>query len=294
MRPELSIADVREALADAGLEEPLRVDGRTGLPAVLGGFVRLDGRRLELRIELGVDFPLSLPIVRVLDHEVLGFVPHLTQSGVICYHEGEGTVQSLWHPEQTAAAALRLACKTLRESLAGLRDADFVEEMEWWWSRQRGCWRAWSSRFDPGEQVKTVQFIATFFGLGVLVDKASWTGPTPWETLVAAGRAGLYVPLERSLLDETLDPRALLSVGGLRKVLLGASPALSEDNGRLLRARLRKGEAPRFLVLGVPRASGDRALIAVDFGASSEAHPLRESAMTEDSQVIVPVLIDRL
>jgi molybdopterin/thiamine biosynthesis adenylyltransferase len=153
-----------------------------------------------------------------------------------------------------------------------------VEEMEWWWSRQRGCWRAWASVFTAGELVKRIQRAGDLvFDNGNAV--GTQTLPVP----------GLYVPLARSLFERRLDPRRLLEPSGLRGLLRNH---LDEDNRGLLRARLRQRTPPRFLVLGIPRPSGDRALIALHFG-DTEVPLLDNHAMTPDAK-IEPVLINRL
>jgi hypothetical protein len=281
MKERISTAELISALVGAGLQGAmLREEQVAGQQAVIGGTYQLDEHELDLRVWIPLDFPLSLPTVIVVNHESLGFVPHLTAIGSICYHEGEGSVQSLWRPEQVAAEALQLALRVLKASLAQRDGVGVVEEMEWWWSRQRGCWTAWRSVFTAGELVKRIQRAGD-----LVFEKGSAVGTKNLPIM-----PGLYLPLAPSLFERRLDPRHLLEVGRLRGLL---RHHLDEDNRKLLRARLRSGPAPRFLVLGVPRPSGDRALIGVHFEGALDPHPLCEDTMNADAR-IVPVLIDRL
>lgn len=281
MSVRVDFEELTQALRQAGLRNTaLHLEEAPGQQAVIGGQAQVGGHALELRVWIPSDFPLSLPGILVVNHEALGFVPHLTAVGAICYHEGEGSVQSLWRPEEVAAEALRLALKVLERSLAEAGGVGIVEEMEWWWSRQRGCWRAWQSVFTAGEGVKRIQ------RTGELVFDDDHTAATQVREL----KPGLYLPLAPSLFERRLDPRHLLEVGRLRALL---RTHLDEGNRKLLRARLRRGAAPGFLVLGVPRPSGDRALIAAEFVGPLEPHPLREGTMNSESR-LEPVLIERL
>lgn len=281
MKVEVTVAELVSALADAGLEQTRQLEGEypVGHRAVIAGRCQLDDHELDLRVWVPDDFPLSLPTVVVANHEVLGFVPHLTANGAICYHEGEGSVQSIWRPAQVIVEAMELALKVLRESLDRGDAKGIVEEMEWWWSRQGDCWRKWVSEFVPGEQVKAIhRFQNCVFDnrLGSVPDGL-------------AIETGLYIPFGSTLFEARLDPRELLAVGRLRTLL---RQHLSEDNRKLLKARLRRGAPPRFLVLGIMRPSGDRALIGAEFEGKLDPHPLRESAMTTTK--MSPALIDRV
>jgi hypothetical protein len=268
-----SIDELVAALSEAGLEgAAVQDDSVAGQRAVIGGIARIGEHELHLRVWIPSHFPLSLPTVLVSNHQSLGFVPHLTASGLICYHEGEGSVQSLWRPQQVAVEALQLALRVLEGSLAERDGVGVVEEMEWWWSRQRGCWRSWTSVFTPGEQVKRIQCA------GDLVFEDGSPVATAGLDIVS----GLYIPLASTLFERRFDPRQLLDVARLHGLV---RRHLDDSNHRLLRARLRRGTPPRFVVLGVPRPSGDRALIAANFVGSIEPHPLQENPTNMDTRI---------
>lgn len=280
MKAQVCLPELVSALAEAGLQgAALCEEEIAGQQAVIGGLARIDEHELQLRVWIPTDFPLSLPTVLVANHQSLGFVPHLTAIGAICYHEGEGSVQSLWRPEQVATEALQLALRVLKRSLAEGHGVGVVEEMEWWWSRQRGCWRAWRSVFTAGRRVKRIERAGD-----LVFEKGRTVNTKGLPTL-----PGLYVPLAPSLFERRLDPRHLLEPGRLRGLL---RRHVDDDNGKLLRARLRRRNPPRFLVLGVPRPSGDPALIGVHFGGAEV--PLLDDENVLSDIHMEPVLIDRL
>lgn len=269
--------DMLAALSAAGLRAPALDDSGRGVE----GVVSVAGRELRLRLDFPTDFPLSLPVIRVLEHEALGFVPHLTQIGVVCYHEGEGTVQSLWRPARVAGDALVLALETLGGSLEEGHGGGFAQEMEWWWSRQPGSGYGYFSWFEPGDQLKVL-----FERGGQIVDRKRASELRPGEDRAE----GLYLPLAASVYEGSFDPRALLRPDSLRRIL---HAHLDVENRKRFRARLRRGGAWNFVVLGVPRPSGDRAIVGVRFDRPLNLRRVRGSAREVSIARCQPVMVMR-
>jgi hypothetical protein len=278
---DVSIPAVVTALAAAGLEHANVGPHRPGTRAVIEGRARVAEHTLDIRVHLPNDFPLQLPWVFVADPDALGNVPHLTANGSICYHEGEGSVQSIWHPERVAADALKLALRTLEGSLTGSNTNSLFEEVEWWWSRQRERYHAWCSRFEPGDD------IAILYRAGPLIEarRRSLEGQG-----FAVSDRGLYVPANSRTDAYRFRLASLLRPAGLRRVL---NEILTPEQHRHLLGRLRHNTDFRFLVLGLRRPSGDLALIGLEFNGPLDPHPLVDDPMTDET-TLEPALIQRL
>jgi len=277
---DVSISAIIEALGEAGLDGARRGQDREGRLCVVQGRARVGEHELGIRVELPLDFPLYMPVVYVEDPGQLGDVAHLIQNGAICYHEGEGSVQSIWYPERVAAESVRLALSTLERSLAGDNALSVFEEIEWWWSRQREQVTAWVSAFEPGDKLQVL------YRAGLYVRGE----PDAFAALGLESERGLFIPFNAEDGRYRFSPRSLLRPGGLKRVL---REHLDSDTFKRLQARLRRGNDYRFAVLGVRRPSGDQALIGVEFRGPIKPHPLRKSAMNDET-TIEPALIYRV
>src|SRR5215210_4092520 len=99
------------AVEDSGLlRNPHRMDqlaGRGG--AALVGKVDIEGIEVSLRIVLGASFPLRLPMIFLEPWDALGFIPHVSPRGLVCFLDPEGLVLDRYRPSQIAIDSLEKA-----------------------------------------------------------------------------------------------------------------------------------------------------------------------------------------
>lgn len=252
------------------------------------------GRDLMVRVDLDPRQPLELPIVSIENHASLGLLPHLTQAGVICYHEREGSVHSLEQPERVVCECVAMALRTLEEALEGKRELGFAEEAEWWWSRQPGIIHV-QSFVEPSGWIKRIRRVRHFNPplldlpaqiIDLVVDSTRSSKHIDHDESVADG---LFVPLQGSIHG---DPRHALTVTGLRGLL---QRSLCAKARRDLRRRLRRNKRIRFLLLGLPRPSrsGDVALVGLMLDETDRAS-LAEYETTRPSSPLTPFVPYRM
>ena len=281
MRVTVSISALVDALASAGVvgarvgaTNPLRL-------TVIEGEIRVSGRELAIRVEFPQDFPVNMPVVFVVNPESLGQVPHLLANGAICYHEGEGSVQSIWYPERVAAESVQLAIRTLERSLAGENAQSVFEEIEWWWSRQREPSRSWASQFTPGPDIEVL------YRAGALIDNRH----KRLNELSTTIERGLFIPMNPDPGRYRFSVPSLLRRSGIQRVL---RENLESRVYKHLQGRLGRGANFRFVVLGIQRpSSSDHALIGIEFRGPLDPHPLKHGSMNDES-TLEPVLVHRL
>ena len=280
----VDLDQIQAALEAAGRLAGLRRLGpferRLGSLAGFAGNVEVAGSELEIRVELASDFPLSLPLISVANHMHLGFIPHLTQIGDVCYREPEGSVHSLWHPDRVVVESLDLALATLARSIIGLDPSGYIEEAEWWWSRQPGV-TAYASFIEPMQQVKRIRRVRinALFPTEYIVDDSKSS-----RSIVAVSELvseGVYIPLGRACLRMPLVPDTLLQLPSLRASIHGC---LDRDNRKLLRRRLRHHD--RFVIVAIPRPSqlGDVALLGIEFDGDTPVHPFDPQRSNEQAR----------
>src|SRR4051794_34939863 len=115
------------AIEELGLlRNPRRVDRseRRGGSA-LDGEVDIEGREVTLRLVLPASFPLVLPEFFLLPWDTLGFIPHISPRGFVCYLDREGVVLDRQRPEWIVADALERTIAMLVAGVRGGNHSDF-------------------------------------------------------------------------------------------------------------------------------------------------------------------------
>ena len=123
--------------------------------AVLEGEVTVEGYDVTLQLVLDCDFPLRLPRFILCPWDALGFIPHVAQSGLICFLDAEGIVMDRRRPVEVIREAWQRVVCILADGVAGRNTTDFTDEFEWHWRRVQGGVEAFSV-LDPSEEVEEV------------------------------------------------------------------------------------------------------------------------------------------
>ncbi len=98
------------------------------------GEISVEGRKVKLRIELDRFFPLHLPSFYLEPWNGLGFIPHVEQSGKICYMDQEGMILDTNQPIEIIKHAFRSMMDTVTRGVLRLNEYDFVDEFGSYWA----------------------------------------------------------------------------------------------------------------------------------------------------------------
>lgn len=109
---------------------PVEVDGEGRLAA--SGKVTLSGEPLEITVLLGADFPAALPTV-ALTRNPSKRVPHVSNSGVVCFDRSSGLVIDRHDPAGVVRQSLGRALEILEAGLSGRNHQDFITEFKPTW-----------------------------------------------------------------------------------------------------------------------------------------------------------------
>ncbi len=280
------------AVADAGLlGRPRRVRLANGRWA-LEGTLTIAGRAAVVALVVDPLFENRLPTVLLRPWDALGFIPHVDPSGVICYVDPEGMLLDQRRQLQIIGECLMEVRRTLHAGVTGANQVDFVDEFEAYWSYLKSPLLAISS-LDPTDEVSEV-VIATSPAPGAplrlagdahgIMNVATHPPPSgPWTT-----QRAIYLPLEpNTLLIPPRPDRPFWTRKDVRALLAHCSEA-----NRALLASIVAGPArdPEYLVIGLPRPAGGRALFGVRLGGVGERHPLAEGGSAAD---LTPICIQR-
>lgn len=281
-----------QAVAGAGLlGRPRRVrlpNGEQGLE----GTLTIAGRTVTVALIIDPLFENKIPTVLLRPWDALGFIPHIDPSGVICYVDPEGLLLDQRRQLQIIRECLTEVRRTLHAGVAGANRADFVDEFEAYWSYLTSPLLAISS-LDPIDEVSEV-VIATSptpgaplrlahdaRGIMHVADTPPLRGP--W-----ASQRAIYLPLEPdTLLVPPRPDRPFWAIEDLRALLAYCSEA---NRARLASLIVGPARDIEYVVFGLPRPAGGRALFGVRLGGVGDRHPLAEGGRAAN---LTPICIQR-
>lgn len=268
------------------VDQPARQGG-----VAVDGEVFVEGQEVTLRLELPALFPMMLPEFYLRPWDALGFIPHVSPRGFVCYLDREGVVLDRRRPERIVADALERTLGVLASGVRGENRDDFADEFEVYWSYLPNKLMA-HSVLDLSDEVQEVilfekdnlrwvatseQDIAKFFSLeNVSGDYARQTA--------------LYLPLEAgtTIVPPRLD-EPFWSAEQARQLLVNG---LSETNRRRLQKRTKgRPRSREHIIVKLPRPSGGASLFGLRYEGQGHMHPLRDKGT---AKILTPINIHRL
>lgn len=256
------------------------------------GTLRFENRDFTVKSSFNEFFPLSLPAFYLEPWDALGFIPHVSPRGFICYLSPEGTVLDRDRPGLIVKEGFDRAVDLLAAGLTGTNRWDFVDEFESYWSYLP---RTPDVRLIsyPGDEVATLD-------LAIDQDDVIWLARnghvydrfSPHSKISESieVNAGLYLPLQA---DTYLEPprhdQPFWAAAEIRKKLL---PHVSDDTRKRLRSSVRRTSRRDFyLVVRLPRPAGGESLFGIKYSDSGTIHPLADGGT---ANTIAPFSVERL
>jgi hypothetical protein len=280
------------AVAGAGLLGGSRRVQLEQREAALAGTLTIAGRAATVALVVDPLYENKLPTVRLRPWDALGFIPHVDPSGAICYVDPEGMLLDQRRQLQVVRKCLADVRRTLSEGIRGTNHGDFANEFEVYWQYLKPHLTAISS-LDPPDMVTEV-VIATAPNSSTplrlagdardimhVADRPPSRGP--WTT-----QRAVYLPLEpNTLLVPPRPDQPFWTLEDIRALLAHCS---EPDRARLASIVARPARDPEYLVIGLPRPAGGRALFGVRLSGVGERHPLADGGSAAD---LTPICIQR-
>lgn len=103
-----------------------------------GDYQCSNGLLITIKVELEKHYPIRLAKIYIENFEKVDlFIPHVEQSGLICYSTDLNYVVNKKAPEYILAYSVRKAKETLEEGINGDNTIDFREEFIAFWDKQK-------------------------------------------------------------------------------------------------------------------------------------------------------------
>jgi len=261
------------------------VDDTDPAHPIVTGTTTIEGVEVDLRMDFRPPFPSSQPAVLLAVPTALGSIPHVESTGEVCYLSGEGRILDGRHPGPLAVECLRRAKRVMSDGLTCANEGDYAEEYEAYWRRQ-STEHVFSVVY-PGDQA--CEIVAAEMGDRIILAR-SIADVEHYENhgLKSVTRhTGLFAPIaDASPFTPVPDLADLVALR--RAVWAGISREDAVVLTRLLRHRKKKSD---YVLLQIPRPSGEPALVGLRFAGIDGAHPLCDGGTADTVQ---PLLVDRL
>lgn len=258
--------------------------------AVYGGELDVGGKQIAIHVGLDADFPVTLPIICVVNLDDVGHIPHVELDGYICYIQTEGLLLDRRNPVGIIEDAIKLAATTLNNGLTGANVYDFVDEFEAYWRRNKQCLRC-DSFVEPTDEVREVIFMRRGSPHEEYIyaadDEHSVAAFDSTRTKQFTIVNGLYVPLQKHSLVLPPAPTSFWSVEELRAVV---RRNLSSANMNRLDKLTEKHKYEEVIILKIPRPKGGEVMVGVRCLDVEYAHPLHPAG---NAKYLTPIVFKR-
>lgn len=242
------------------------------------GEATLGNQRVGFRIELNPPFPVARPKVFLSEPSLLGSLPHVDLDGEVCYSNGEGVLLDWRRPESLVIECVRRAKVVLADGLSGANRDEYFEEYQAHWRQAPSV--SVPSLVDPSDEVAEIE-VLEISDSSILVrnvgDFESFGAVNaPRSTTI---RTALFIPL--------VDPVKMMPVPrvwGVKDICDALWAGISPVEGERLRPLLRHRAGRRlteYVVIQVPRPSGEPALVGIRFTNMGAIHPLLPNGTAE-------------
>lgn len=260
-----------QGLADGLLQQPSSVLPMAGGYLRVAATIDVEGKSVGIFIEIPTDFPLSLPPISLQEPDTLGYLPHVSDLGSVCYADSEGLLLSRQRPDLVLTWAVEHTQAVLATGLGPGRVGEFMRELEVYWAQlsETGIYNF----LDPS----TAAFTATVYSdrqLRLLAASETqvprWFRPKTGSVPVIG--SATYLPLLAG--TAFIPPRPEEPFWTIEQLRTLVEPTLAAMSPKRRRQLFKKdGCWKGILVLSIPTTDGHYSLIGLDYTSAKGFHP---------------------
>lgn len=243
--------------------------------AALEGKCTVKGVQVTLRVGLTRRFPLALPKIYLHPWDALGYIPHVSEDGYVCYAQTEGLLLNSEDPVGIVVEATQQALCVLEKGISSRNRLDFMDEFVAYWLRVVPNMTWLRAFFEANDTIRKVYAYRNREGYKWVADGDSsvlayYNGHRKVIGSLTQ-RTALYIPLHDGACILPPPPRKPWSTQDVRRIV---HQHLSATNLRRLEQLGRKWKPEELVILGLPRPSGGKTLVGLLFRDVQGGHPL--------------------
>lgn len=248
---------------------------KNSICAVFECVTKIEGKDVVLHVGLTRSFPFSLPVIYLYPVNSLGYIPHVSKMGIVCYTQGTGQYIEYELPHAIIEEALRRAIHTLKKGLIGSNKKDFLDGFAEYWGQLPNT-NFFNSVLNPGLSLKEIALTTashkgkTYRFIGESKDSIiEFSKQFYHESFDSA----LYIPLS-NIVD--FRPPAFDKFWSLDEVHQVINEHATEEIREELQqlVKTKKVKEKKLIVFGLPRYAGGFSLFGIFFTGLKNKHPL--------------------
>lgn len=241
--------------------------------AAIRGSLTIAGHAVTLRVGVTREFPLALPEIAVEGIEPPLVLPHVDDGdGKLCFEAEDGVLLDRDDPLGILLESVDLARALLERMITSDRAGEFAQEIVAYWRRFAAKGSEVQSAVAPRESAAPVTALfvkGRLWGVAEKPQEIAQSLPLRTATSVSH-RNAIYLPVDPDT-DSAFVPRDLLRLDVLSRLARACSADEWKRREQLLLTLEKREE---FVLLGVKRPAGERALVGVNFLAVRGGHPM--------------------
>lgn len=291
--------DVTE-LADALSAHPA-VKSATELPShilaepwaklrhVLRGYkleIELDCMPVQLYFGVKKSFPLCIPYIYLVKWDLFGILPHVETDGYICYAREVASLLDYENPGGIAQEALTRAIQVVRDGIARINHADFMDEFGAYWERFGGT--KYKSFVTPCNYVKKIHMYIGKNGQKYLADDEQSLKKFKHLPKLSSSKqnSAIFVPLAPGTQITPPHPSNFWDIDEVRKIVF---ENLAPGQDTELLSLLSNHHHEEVMLLSIPKCGDGETLVGIRFVGVQREHPLKEGGKAK----ALPLVIER-
>lgn len=247
------------------------------------------GQEVPIRFGLREDFPDSVPEIAVDKDGEFAALPHVGSDGKLCYVSDDEVLLDRGDALGVLRESLDLAAKTLEKGMGSEAASEYVREFISYW-RNATPEASLLSAVTVSEDPRWILALAERNSVVALADdERAFAEARPNRSASGLSHIrALYLPIDPLAIDSDFRPGDLVTREGLRKYCLSQ---LSR-NKKLLKEVDRKWKREEYVLLGVRRPEGGRAVVALRFFDVEGGHPIASTTATYEIEPLSVVRLD--
>lgn len=234
--------------------------------AAIAGNVTIADTTVQLCVGVRESFPRSLPVIFLHPPDAFGMIPHLDGDGYICYAQTEGLLLNAADPVGILHDALDRAIAVVQSGISGENHLDFMDELPLYWERISK--KRLLGFFSVDDVLRKV-FVYTgsngdqFAADSIETVQAYFNGKKQGLNVLNR-RGALYIPLSEGVFVTPPNLEEIWTSGMIHQLI---QANLSWENRQRFARLVRKRKFREFMILGLPRPSGGKTLVGLNFAA---------------------------
>ncbi len=242
----------------------------------------INGKKTIWKISLyfPVNFPYRLPSVVLLNTDLIGRIPHVNQSGVICLEENDTVIVDHTKPVDLIEAYLSEAIKLLERSSLKIFQDELLDELEGYFGVDKAINSFYFSQTSAEaismRVAKQKNKPSPYFS-PILLHSSDTFPPQPFSNIETACKHQQMNVIHLPLDEAVLPPNSARDINA--KYIESLKSNVNETNLDIASKLAKKSRIARqfFLLLSMPRSSGERSQFLIEYRSNKKLpHPISE------------------